>query len=280
MEKVNSLYVKTQTLESILFPNRTEQYSTSLQHMDNVRDYLNILFQSRLIYMNHALRTDLEKTLNEETCICVKLLLTDKNRTGMFLYQEQNGKVSIPGGHLDRVDVDYVKDELEKKDDALRIVQEALVRELIEELYPKTAGILLSDYKDEEHLYQVTSNPLRKVESIIYKYFKLEGPIHPTNDLYFMYKAEGLESLEALTFYYVLEIDKKTPYILSGCNTSPAGFIWINKENARRVSDPDASFEKLRMYLGDPVGPVRKDIRYDRVSRHIFDIIFNTKELF
>lgn len=268
-----AVYVNTNTLNGVMFPEKKSAITPSLVKMTNANSYLSKIFRTRLSYFNHRVFRPEDDLAGEYTPIVTKLILTNPDRTGVWLYCDPNTlKVSIPGGYVAEQDVMYVMNDLGVPD-GLLVIREALIRKLYEEFCGKTVG----DSMYESSKITVRT-PMARIQDVVYPKTPPLEYLHGEDELFYLYKTPGQQKERAITFYHVLTVKLHTPsegYI----PVIPKGLHFVKKEDWKISKRCKTMWEKDAI-LGECIGPVGTDMRYSDEYGPILDAIFNTTELF
>lgn len=266
-----SVYIETKTLKGIMFPNTKGMANDKLVPVSGSADiYLNKIFSSKLYYFDHTKFDPVYDDIsNQFTPLVIKVILTTESRSGVYLLYEDisGGKVSIPGGHVDQEDIQYVKETYD--DDELfgrRILGEALAREIFEEFYRESG----------ESMYEATKMTVPTFEKIcqaLSSKLILSSGIDAGTQLYYLYRRQ-----DSLTFYYVVDCTLYT--VGNSVSKIPRNLIYLDKE-LYKISRRRRTLVEKEDILGDVMtsNPIH-DIRFSDKYSPILDAIFNTSDLF
>lgn len=281
--KESLAYVKTKDLRGIMFQTKSSEFSTNLRQDEYIKENLSKLFDQGMYFFRTKLREE-DDLVEDYTGIVVKTILTNRDRTGMWLlYDPTSDEVCIPGGHVDKRDVTFICDEAQINN-PLYILQETLVRELYEEMYGGSASSALYESHTDLEIEPYVA-PLTTIQGILYNKVKLSKDIDPLKDLWYLYKFPDQKGHSFLSFYYVVECDTKNHgFVDAGMRVDPGGFVWLSKD-MWRISKRCKTTNDLINIFGEPLidfpqKRIYKDARYSPVQRPIIDAIFNTGKLF
>lgn len=275
------VYVKTKDLRAVMFPNKSESVSDGLRRSDHIKEYVSKIFSHKFHYQE-----DEQFDETEYTAIVSKIILTNKDRTGLWLIHDIDfDEISIPGGHVDKHDIEYTRETIQS-DNPLLVLQQTLIRELCEELYgePRSSRMYENYMGYGEAIIAENKDyaPLTYILDILYDRIaacRINRQVDPIRDLWYLYDFPGQAS-NTLSFYYVIECDIVSYYVRDGIPCGPDNFIWIDKDVWKR-SRECTSVKELERFFGEPITPGKDtDIRFSVKYRPIIDAIFNTKELF
>ena len=268
-----AVYLNTNTLNGIMFPEKKLAVTPSLVKMTNANSYLTKIFRMHLSYFNHRTFRPEDDLAGNYTPIVSKLILTNPDRTGVWLYCDPNTcKVSIPGGYVTKQDVQYVMSDLGMPD-GMVVIREALIRKLYEEFYGETVG-----YSMYESSKITARSLMERIEDVVYPKTPSVEYLHGSDELFYLYKTPGQQRERAITFYHVLTVKLHTPsegYI----PVIPKGLLFVKKGDWEISKRCKTMWEKDSI-LGECIGPVATDMRYSDEYSPILDAIFHTTELF
>ena len=235
---MRSVHLRTSHVRGVMFPDTLDTVTPWLNKKGYLNYYIDKLFDSQISYFNPLKFTDRDDLAGVYTPIEVKLIMTDVNRTGIWLlFDRWANKVTIPGGYVDAQDVEYIRDECGISGDGLLIVQQALIRELYFGMYGNNGIVMYDDSKLPRGYLSPSStfDAMLPLQRVITSRFSIDNTPDPLKDLWYTYRIPGDPLCRSLTFYYVVEVGSSRTYSEYGNNIpiEPKEFIWLNKDNWR-----------------------------------------------
>lgn len=266
-----SMYLERRYIKGVLAPKTNslsiddnERYYDKLLNLTKMEplnvDILDkLLKQGKPMWFNHRVG-DTDFSVNQiYSNVIAKLILTNKDRTGMWLVDESDtGKVSIPGGHISKDDFLLTEDL-----NAMATIIETLTRETSEEVFDNGT-------ERYENIGNYNIGSINRLRDILYS-VGFTVPNIEDITMYYIYTIPNTY-IQGLTFYMVIDVEPISP------KGRPKNMIWLDKEEFR-LSKYAKSSSMLQNIFGTSGNP-NKDIRTSFDYRPILSAIFNTKEVF
>lgn len=255
----NTAYIKTEDLNAILFPKRSDGYTQELKVFPEPREsYIENIFGGRIMFFGDNF-SEGDDISNIYTPIEVRAIICDSNRTCMYLvYNERCAGIQLPGGSIYREDFDNVYMDEEST------LLTSLMRNILTQLDPIYGESTYNSIKDEYLSIRT------KFTHVLYSKF---GHCVEQPELYFSYIFPNT-SKRKFVVYYVYECDfiKGT----NGIGLLPRGVFSLNKDLFR------ISLKHDRITTSNVVGfdYIHRGVIFEEYGKAQLNAIFNTNKLF